>query len=90
MLAFCQQQLQGPGGTAMATHAPSSSCCAAGKSGGRLRDNDVLEEVVAAMSHDHVLFLTATGKLHCIKAYKIPEASRTASGTAIAQVRVGG
>lgn len=38
------------------------------------------------MAHDQVLFLTQQGRAHCIPAHKVPEASRTAGGTAIAQV----
>lgn len=38
------------------------------------------------MAHDPLLFLTARGRAHCIPTYRVPEASRTAGGTAIAQV----
>ena len=58
-----------------------------GKSGGRLRDTDALEEVVAAMAHDTLLLLGGNGKAYSLKAYKVPEGSRTAAGTALVQVR---
>jgi DNA gyrase subunit A len=60
---------------------------AAGKSIGKLRDNDALEEVMTLMAHDTLLFLSARGRAHSVKAYKVPEASRAASGSAISQVR---
>jgi len=57
-----------------------------GKSGTRLRDEDCLEEVVSANDHDNLLFFTTHGHVYALNAYDIPQASRTASGTAITQV----
>ncbi|WIA34417.1 hypothetical protein OEZ86_012752 [Tetradesmus obliquus] len=57
-----------------------------GKSVGKLRDNDAMEEVLTLMAHDTLLFLSARGRAHSVKAYSVPEASRAASGSAISQV----
>eukprot|EP00883_Tetradesmus_obliquus_P009307 jgi/Sobl393_1/20105/SZX79179.1 len=57
-----------------------------GKSVGKLRDNDAMEEVLTLMAHDTLLFLSARGRAHSVKAYRVPEASRAASGSAISQV----
>ncbi|KIY91260.1 DNA gyrase subunit A [Monoraphidium neglectum] len=57
-----------------------------GKSGGRLRGDDALEEAVTCSAHDSLLFLAASGKAFSVRAWRVPEASRAAAGTAIAQV----
>ncbi|KAI8463558.1 MAG: DNA gyrase, A subunit [Monoraphidium minutum] len=57
-----------------------------GKSGGRLRDNDALEEAVTCTTHDSLLLLAASGKAFAVRAWRVPEASRTSAGTAVAQV----
>ncbi|KAK9814470.1 hypothetical protein WJX72_006459 [[Myrmecia] bisecta] len=57
-----------------------------GKAGARLKVDDTVEEVVEVMDHDNILFFTADGIVRSIKAYEIPESSRTAVGTAITQV----
>ena len=46
-------------------------------------ENDFIEELIMTTTHHFVLFFTNTGKVYRIKAYEIPEASRTARGTAI-------
>ena len=46
-------------------------------------DNDYIEELFMTTSHHYLMFFTNTGKVYRIKAYEIPEASRTARGTAI-------
>ena len=48
-----------------------------------LRDEDYVETVFTASSHDYILFFTNTGKVYRKKGYLIPEASRTAKGTNI-------
>lgn len=58
----------------------------AGSKGATLREDDSMSEVLHLMAHDNVLFFTQDGSAHSIKAFKIPEASRTASGSAITQV----
>ena len=39
--------------------------------------------MIMTSTHDYLMFFTNTGKAHKIKAYEIPEAGRTARGTAI-------
>ncbi len=46
-------------------------------------DNDYIEELFMTTSHHYLMFFTNTGKVYRMKAYEIPEASRTARGTAI-------
>jgi len=49
----------------------------------------VLDDLLSCRAHDTLLLLSAAGRAHAIKAHKVPEASRTAMGTAIAQVGTG-
>ncbi len=46
-------------------------------------EDDYIEDLLMATSHHFVMFFTNTGRCFRIKAYEIPEASRTARGTAI-------
>ncbi len=46
-------------------------------------DDDYIEDLLMATSHHYVMFFTNTGRCFRIKAYEIPEAGRTARGTAI-------
>ncbi|MGI6766603.1 MAG: DNA gyrase subunit A [Lentihominibacter sp.] len=45
------------------------------------RENDFVSDLVLTSSHDELMFFTSKGKVHKIKAYEIPEATRTAKGT---------
>ncbi len=45
------------------------------------RDNDFVKDLVMTSTHDYLMFFTNTGKAHKIKAFEIPEATRTARGT---------
>ena len=45
------------------------------------RENDFVTNLVMTSTHDNLAFFTNTGKVHKIKAYEIPEATRTAKGT---------
>lgn len=45
------------------------------------RENDFVKNMVMTSTHDYLMFFTNTGKAHKIKAYEIPEATRTAKGT---------
>lgn len=47
------------------------------------RENDFVKNMIITSTHDHLLFFTNTGKAHRIKAYEIPEATRTAKGTPV-------
>ena len=46
-------------------------------------DEDYIEELLMTTSHHYMMFFTNTGRVYRIKAYEIPEAGRTARGTAI-------
>ncbi|MDD6306537.1 MAG: DNA gyrase C-terminal beta-propeller domain-containing protein, partial [Clostridiales bacterium] len=46
-------------------------------------EDDYIEELLMTTSHHYMMFFTNTGRVYRIKAYEIPEASRTARGTAI-------
>jgi len=52
-----------------------------GITGVTTRDNDFVKDLVMTSTHDNLMFFTNTGKAHKIKAYEIPEATRTARGT---------
>lgn len=45
------------------------------------RDNDFVKDLIMTSTHDQLMFFTNTGKAHRMKAFQIPEASRTAKGT---------
>ncbi len=45
--------------------------------------NDYIDELLMTTTHHYLMFFTNTGKVYRLKAYEIPEASRTARGTAI-------
>jgi len=51
-----------------------------------LKDEDYVKSLNIASTHDHMLFFTDKGKVHHRKGYQIPEAGRTARGTAIVNV----
>ena len=54
-----------------------------GVSGLSRRDEDFVEEMFVASSHDHVLFVTETGRMFRLKCFEIPEGGRNARGTNI-------
>ena len=45
--------------------------------------DDYIEDLMMTSTHHYLLFFTNTGKVYRLKAYEIPEASRTSRGTAI-------
>ena len=47
------------------------------------RENDFVKNMIITSTHDYLMFFTNTGKAHRIKAYEIPEATRTAKGTPV-------
>ena len=51
-----------------------------------LKEEDVVETVFTASTHDYILFFTNKGRVHRKKGYQIPEAGRTAKGTNIVNV----
>jgi DNA gyrase subunit A len=50
------------------------------------RDNDFVEHLFTTTTHHYILFFTNKGKVYRLKAYEIPDASRTARGTAIVNI----
>ena len=52
-----------------------------GVTGITTRENDFVKNLIMTSTHDYLMFFTNTGKAHKIKAYEIPEATRTAKGT---------
>jgi len=51
-----------------------------------LKEEDFVKSLNIASTHDHILFFTNIGKVHHRKGYQIPEAGRTARGTAMVNV----
>ncbi len=51
-----------------------------------LKEEDFVKSLNIASTHDHMLFFTDMGRVHHRKGYQIPEAGRTARGTAIVNV----
>ena len=51
-----------------------------------LKEEDYVVSLNIASTHDHMLFFTDRGRVHHRKGYQIPEAGRTARGTAIVNV----
>ena len=57
-----------------------------GVTGQTLKEEDFVEGVFAASTHDYILFFTNLGKVHRRKGYQIPEAGRTARGTNLVNI----
>ena len=51
-----------------------------------LKEEDFVKSLTIASTHDYMLFFTDLGRVHLRKGYQIPEAGRTARGTAIVNV----
>ena len=47
------------------------------------RENDFVKDLIITSTHDYLMFFTDMGRVYKIKAYEIPEASRTAKGTPV-------
>lgn len=54
-----------------------------GIKGMEIIDDDYIEELFMTTSHHYLMFFTNSGRVYRLKAYEIPEASRTSRGTAI-------
>ena len=54
-----------------------------GMQGVNLKENDFVEHLFVASTHNYMLFFTTLGKVYRLKVYEIPEAGRHARGTAI-------
>lgn len=57
-----------------------------GKSGTKMKEDDVVAHFLTCCDHDSVLFFTDRGVVHALNAYQIPAASRTARGVPIVQL----
>ncbi len=57
-----------------------------GVAGATMREEDFIERMYTASTHDYLLIFTSFGKVHWLKVYEIPESSRYAKGTALANV----
>ncbi|MBQ9008712.1 MAG: DNA gyrase subunit A, partial [Clostridia bacterium] len=50
------------------------------------KEEDFAEHVLACSTHDEILFFTNRGRVYKLKGYEIPEAGRTAKGTAVVNI----
>lgn len=50
------------------------------------RSEDFVKEIFTTSTHDIILFFTNTGKAYQLRGYEVPEAGRTAKGTAIVNI----
>ena len=50
------------------------------------KEDDYVEDVLVVNSHSHLLFFTSKGRVYAKKAYRIPEAGRTAKGTNLVNI----
>jgi DNA gyrase subunit A len=51
--------------------------------GGRQKADDSVAHLFVATTHDYILFFTNTGRVYRLRAYEVPQAGRTAMGTAL-------
>ncbi len=68
-MALSEYHTQNRGGFGMNTH--------------KSKDNDYINRLFIANTHDNLLFFTNLGKVYSIKAYEVPEGSKTSKGRAI-------
>src|SRR5204862_791018 len=54
-----------------------------GVTGAKLRDDDVVIEVISTTAHAYLLFFSNRGRVYRLKAHEIPMKDRTARGTAM-------
>ena len=57
-----------------------------GKSGAKIKENDLVEHFLTGCEHDSVLFFSDRGVVYVLNAYQIPSSSRTARGVPIVQL----
>ena len=50
------------------------------------KEEDFVDNLLVANSHSHLLLFTNLGRVHTVKAYRIPESSRTAKGTNVVNI----
>lgn len=54
-----------------------------GSKGSSTRDEDFIEHIYIASTHDYILLFTSKGRVHWMKAYEIPEGTKNSKGRAI-------
>jgi DNA gyrase subunit A len=54
-----------------------------GVKGASLRDEDFVEHMFSAFSHDHILFVTNFGKAYCLEVWELPEGQKVGKGVNI-------
>ncbi|MDD5439035.1 MAG: DNA gyrase C-terminal beta-propeller domain-containing protein, partial [Candidatus Omnitrophica bacterium] len=57
-----------------------------GVTGTGTRDEDFVEHLFIASTHEFILFFTDSGKVYCLKVYEIPQVGRLAKGSAIINI----
>ena len=57
-----------------------------GVRGASLRDEDFVEHLFSAFSHDHILFITNLGKAYCLEVWELPEGQKVGKGVNIKAV----
>jgi DNA gyrase subunit A len=57
-----------------------------GVAGADLKEDDLVVDVLISSTHDWLLFFTNAGRVHRVKAYQVPERTRSARGVYIANV----
>lgn len=57
-----------------------------GVKGGETRDEDFVEHIYSASTHNYLLLFTESGKCHWMKVYEIPEMAKTAKGRAVQNI----
>ena len=57
-----------------------------GKSATKMKDEDIIEKLLVANTHDHILCFSTRGRLYWLKVYQLPFASRNARGRPIVNI----
>jgi DNA gyrase subunit A len=57
-----------------------------GKSATKMKDEDFIEKLLVANTHDHILCFSTRGRLYWLKVYQLPLASRNARGRPIVNI----
>ena len=62
------------------------NCATRGKSGAKIKEDDLVEHFLTGCDHDSILFFSDRGVVYVLNAYQIPSSSRTARGVPIVQL----
>ncbi len=54
-----------------------------GKSAARIKEEDFIDRLLVANTHDHILCFSSRGRVYSMKVYQLPEATRGARGRPI-------